>query len=49
VSDIENCENMLKMLKEDYDCGRYSTSEYLRMKNGYDTALKQAREREAGR
>jgi len=44
MSDIQNIERMLKALKEDYDCGHYSTAEYLRLKNSYDTALKQARE-----
>jgi hypothetical protein len=49
VSDIQSAERMLKALKNDHDNGRLETSVYLRLKNSYELALKQAREREAGR
>lgn len=49
MSDIRNAERMLKALKNDYDNGRLALSEYLRLSNSYEEALRQAREREVGK
>lgn len=49
MSNIRNIENMLKALKNDYDNGRMATSEYLRLSNSYEEALRQAENREAGK
>ena len=48
VSDVKNAERMLKALKNDYENNRLALSEYLRLSNSYEEALRQAREREAG-
>lgn len=48
MSDVKNAERMLKALKNDYENNRLALSEYLRLSNSYEEALRQAREREAG-
>jgi hypothetical protein len=44
VSEIKDIERMLKAWKNDHDNGRIETSAYLRMKNSWETRLRQLRE-----
>jgi hypothetical protein len=44
MNDIESIERMLKAWKRDYENGRMAESEYLRMRNSWETRLRQLKE-----
>jgi len=49
VSEVDNIKRMLKAWETDYKNGRLEASVYLRMKNSYETALKQAQDKADGK
>lgn len=49
MSDVENIRRMLKAWENDYKNGRLEASVYLRMKNSYEAALKQAQDKADGK